>query len=382
MEVADVREDGKISGSQELLLMLNFLLASAFIIIPSAVVSGAKQDGWMAIILATVTGIGIAMLYTTLGLRFPRQTLVQYAQLILGKIPGKIVGLLFMWFALHLGALVLRNFGDFMVVTLMPETPRIVFHMLIMFIIALALYGGLEVLCRFNQVLTPIVVISIIFIIILTFTVKDFDLKNLLPVLEDGFIPVLKTSLIPITFPFGETVLFTMILPYINKPEEAKKAHVAAMIGAGILLTLITMAVLAVFGAGAANYLYSTYSLARCISIASIVERIEAIPISMWILSGFIKIAVCLYAFVTGSAQILNLKDYRPLILPSGVIMTALSVLVYENIMEQISFATKVWPVYSLPFEVGIPLLLLTVSFVSGCRQVGQVGDDQVREGS
>lgn len=377
-----MREDGKISGSQELLLMLNFLLASAFIIIPSAVVSGAKQDGWMAIILATVTGIGIAMLYTTLGLRFPRQTLVQYAQLILGKIPGKIVGLLFMWFALHLGALVLRNFGDFMVVTLMPETPRIVFHMLIMFIIALALYGGLEVLCRFNQVLTPIVVISIIFIIILTFTVKDFDLKNLLPVLEDGFIPVLKTSLIPITFPFGETVLFTMILPYINKPEEAKKAHVAAMIGAGILLTLITMAVLAVFGAGAVNYLYSTYSLARCISIASIVERIEAIPISMWILSGFIKIAVCLYAFVTGSAQILNLKDYRPLILPSGVIMTALSVLVYENIMEQISFATKVWPVYSLPFEVGIPLLLLTVSFVSGCRQVGQVGDDQVREGS
>jgi len=142
------------------------------------------------------------------------------------------------------------------------------------------------------------------------------------------------------------------------------------------------MAVLAVFGAGAANYLYSTYSLARCISIASIVERIEAISISMWILSGFIKIAVCLYAFVTGSAQILNLKDYRLLTLPSGVIMTALSVLVYENIMEQISFATKVWPVYSLPFEVGIPLLLLTVSFVRGCRQVGQAGDDQVREGS
>ncbi|MFZ5646678.1 MAG: GerAB/ArcD/ProY family transporter [Bacillota bacterium] len=56
MEVADVREEGKISGSQELLLMLNFLLASAFIIIPSAVVNGTKQDGWMAVILATVTG--------------------------------------------------------------------------------------------------------------------------------------------------------------------------------------------------------------------------------------------------------------------------------------------------------------------------------------
>lgn len=61
--------------------------------------------------------------------------------------------------------------------------------------------------------------------------------------------------------------------------------------------------------------------------------------------------------------------------------MTALSILVYKNIMEQISFAAKVWPVYSLPFEVGIPLLLLTVSFVRGYRQVGHVGD-QVRDGS
>ena len=292
--------------------MLNFLLASAFIIIPSVIIAEAKQDGWMVIVLATVTGIGIALLYTALGLRFPRQTLVQYAQLILGKIPGKTVGLLFMWFALHLGALVLRNFGDFMVITLMPETPRILFHVSIMLIVALALYGGIEVLCRFNGFVTPIFVISIVLLILLTVTIKDFDLNNLLPFLENGFIPVLKSSLIPISFPFGETVLFTMILPYINKPEEAKKNHVVAMIGAGILLTLITMAVLSVYGAGAANYLYSTYTLSRNISIAAIIERIEVIPVSVWILSGLIKIAVCLYAFVTGSAQILNLKDYRP----------------------------------------------------------------------
>jgi len=38
--------------------------------------------------------------------------------------------------------------------------------------------------------------------------------------------------------------------------------------------------------------------------------------------------------------------------------MTALSVLVYENMIEQINF-TKIWQVYSLPFEVGIPLLCL-----------------------
>lgn len=83
----------KISSRQELLLMLNFLLASAFIIIPSSAVAGARQDGWLALILATITGIGIAILYTAAGLRFPGQTIVQCAQSILGKIPGKLVGL-------------------------------------------------------------------------------------------------------------------------------------------------------------------------------------------------------------------------------------------------------------------------------------------------
>lgn len=48
--------------------------------------------------------------------------------------------------------------------------------------------------------------------------------------------------------------------------------------------------------------------------------------------------------------------------------MTALSILVYENIMERVNFAVKIWPVYSPLFEVSIPLLLLRVSVLRGCR--------------
>lgn len=358
----------KISSRQELLLMLNFLLASAFIIIPSSAVAGARQDCWLALILATITGIGIAILYTAAGLRFPGQTIVQCAQSILGKIPGKLVGLLFTWFSLHLGALVLRNFSDFLVINLMPETPPEVINVLIMLLIAQALYGGLEVLCRFNEMIIPIVLISIIFILVLSPTIAGFDIKKLSPMLENGLMPVVKTSLIPISFPFGETVLFTMILPYLNDPEKAQKAHIAAMISAGIILTVTTAEVLATFGTEAAKHIYSTYSLARYINIGGLIERIDAIIVMIWIPSGLIKIAVCQFAFVTGIVQIFNLKDYRLLIFPSGAIMIALSILVYENIMEQFSFATIIWPIYSIPFEAGIPLLLLALSFCRRCR--------------
>lgn len=46
---------------------------------------------------------------------------------------------------------------------------------------------------------------------------------------------------------------------------------------------------------------------------------------------GFMKITVCLYAFVLGLAQWLNLKDYKPIAMPAGLLMLALSTYVYEN---------------------------------------------------
>ncbi|AYO29606.1 hypothetical protein D2962_02390 [Biomaibacter acetigenes] len=68
----------------------------------------------------------------------------------------------------------------------------------------------------------------------------------------------------------------------------------------------------------------------RCIELAQIFERTDAITIVIWILSGLIKISVCFYAFVKGCAQLFALKDYRPIVIPSGIIMTALSILVYN----------------------------------------------------
>nr|WP_003540396.1 endospore germination permease [Desulfotomaculum nigrificans] len=362
------REEGRISSRQELLLMTNFLLASAILLTPTGVVSEAKQDGWMAILLGMVVGIGIAALYTTLGLRFPRQTLVQYAEVILGKILGKAVGLLFVWFALHLGSVVVCNFGTFVTTTVMPETPLAAVNIAIMLVVMLVVYRGLEVFARVNEILTLLVVIATVLILLLP--INELSYKNFLPVLENGWQPVLKASLVPITFPFGETVLFAMILPYINKPEQAQKGRFVAIMVGGILLTVTTMVILAIFGpTGTAERIYPTLSLARYISVAGFIERIDAIPMAIWAASGFTKISLCFYVFVTGVAQIFNLKDYKVLILPSAVLMTFLSMVIYRNILEQINFAVKIWPVYSLPFEVGIPILLLVISVIRGLKE-------------
>jgi len=113
--------------------------------------------------------------------------------------------------------------------------------------------------------------------------------------------------------------------------------------------------------------MFPTLNGARVISIANFLERLEAVIIGVWITGGFVKVSVFYWAAVLGSAQVLDLKDYRLLVLPIGAVLVAMSILLHPSILDLLDFLDRVWPPYSLStFEVGIPLLLLVTALVRG----------------
>ncbi|MGM0879370.1 MAG: GerAB/ArcD/ProY family transporter, partial [Bacillota bacterium] len=67
------------------------------------------------------------------------------------------------------------------------------------------------------------------------------DLHNLQPFLENGWKPILTTAF-PLTtfFPFGEMIVFTMLLPYLNRSELTKKVWLSAVISSGLILSYTT----------------------------------------------------------------------------------------------------------------------------------------------
>jgi len=79
---------------------------------------------------------------------------------------------------------------------------------------------------------------------------------------------------------------------------------------------------------------------------------------------GFLKTSVLYYVTALGIAQLLRLKSYLPLILPLGSLMISLSLIQFESNVENIFFATKIYPFYSLPFELFLPGLTLLVSLL------------------
>lgn len=357
-------EKGKIDSNQAVMLMVSLVLPTAILLVPAIIVKHARQDAWLAAIVALLGGLLIARLVVSLSLRFPEKTLFEYAQTILGKVPGKLVGFLYIWWFLYTGALIMDEFASFLCTAIMPETPPVVLFLVGIAVAAYAVRNGLEVLSRYNQLLLPILLGLLVFTFLLV--TKDMKAERLLPVFDQSAPAILKGAAVSLSW-LGEIVLFAMIIPFLQKPREAHRVAALATLFTGLFFTISTVVTLSVFGPNlAAHWVFPVYNTVRLVSIANFLERLDIIIVAVWVFGGFAKMGVFYYAAVLGSAQWLGLKDYRPLVAPVGLLLVGLALLC-DNIVDLLDFAARAWPPYALiVFEVGLPLFLMIVALVRG----------------
>lgn len=359
-------EQGKIDGKQAVMLMISMVLPTVILMVPSIVVNYAGQDAWLSLMLATLAGLLISWLVVSLSLRFAGKTLIEYAEEILGKVAGKIVGLLYIWWFLHLNSVVILEFGEFLSTATMPDTPIIIFHILVVAVAAYAVRNGLEVLSRFNQLILPIIGLFLVIIFILS--APNMKFVRLLPPFDAGMLSIVQGAAVPTSW-LGEIVTLAMIIPFLNKPKEAYRIAFLSILLIGFFLTASVLMSLLIFGPDLTSaWIFPTFNSVRVISVANFLERLESLIIMIWVLGGIIKVGVFYYAAVLGSAQWFGLKDYKPLVTPVGVILVALAMLSHESVVDLLDFIAMTWPPYALIFEAGFPLLLLLVALARGKR--------------
>jgi spore germination protein KB len=347
------------------------MFGPAILFMPSILATAAKQDAWISAVIGVGFGLILVCLYSIIGSRFPEKTLFQYSELILGKWLGKIVSLLFLFFFMYLAAHILRNIEDFITVQIMPETPIQFIGIIFLSIVIMGTRLGLEPIARTGEILFPWVILF--FIIILVTLPVEFEVNKIKPVFEQGIKPILKGSTSVIAFPFMEAVIFLMLFPFVNKTKEAKKSFIAASLVGGLVIIIITVYSILVLGADfTARNLFPSYALAKQINIANFFQRVEAIVAGMWFISIFFKLTICFYASAMGLAQLLNLKEFRPLTLPLGMIILVLSIIISPNMVEFQSFLSKYDFPFDLTFGLFLPLLILIVDVVRKKARINQ----------
>lgn len=354
----------RISPYQLILLLAAFGVGTGLLLIPSIQIQFAQQGALLSTAFVLAPALGLSYLLASLNKMYPGQSLVQYSVSILGP-TGKIVGLIFIWFAFHLGALVLRNIGNFINITILTETPLPVVYLVVVAFTAFALLLGIEVAAR---AFAFSIFIAIFFSgLLMIFTLPNADFSNMLPLLGSGWQSILHGSIYLSSFPVGEYILFGMLLFTLKHSKRSFilfiHGHtIAAIIGASVFIQVIT-----VLGTDRASR-----------SVIAILATLNAIPGSnillipfalTWLIFSLVKLFICYYAFVVGFAHWSHMEDYRPLVLPGGALMICIAMILFEGVGQHQQFNMVYWPAYSLPIEYGIPLFLWLAAMVKKLLQ-------------
>ncbi|MDW7673843.1 MAG: endospore germination permease [Bacillota bacterium] len=355
--------DGKISARQIAWLVVTIRTAVVLAGIAS-LRAGVGRDAWISEIIGVMLMIGMAWLMVTLCMRFPDKSIIEISEAILGKFLGKLIGIGVLWFFLFATASLIRELGELMTTVFMPETPIIVFLSLITLLSAYAVRMGVESIARVNDVFFLVVITMFGILWALVYKELNFA-SNLLPIYVEAGWPMIAKGGIVVAAGFMLVLAIGMIFPYVNQQKRVFKMTLLGLIIQGIIITGTTIIVITEFGPAQAEMLnFHGIAVTRVIAVAEFLERVDAIFMTVWIISSFVKIALFYYCFVLGLGQVFNLEAVNFLIVPSGALMIALGMASFQSFPQLINFFAAGWVVHNWLFLFFIPVGLLFLSII------------------
>lgn len=349
-----------ISSKQAIILIVLANIATAGLFVPTTPVTIANQDGWMPVILATfISALLVYYPIASMAKKYPGKTIIQYSPLIIGKVAGKLCGVLFMYYFFLTHCFALREFGELTMI-FMTETPTQIPIIMISVITVYAVKSGIEVMGRCTEILFPLGLIS--FFIIGVISIRHFNFNNILPVMEAQILPLFRATLSPLDW-LSVGFVFSMFTPFIRNSKTLIKIGVSAVLISGAILTIFSIINILVFGPDLLKILNYPLLILAMVSEVTPLERIEVFIILMLSTWVFIKAALFSFAAVLSLSQLFDFTDYKFLILPETLLSIAYSLLMYDSYVEM-SYAFSTSQLYYLSFSLGLPLILWLISTI------------------
>lgn len=334
------------------------VLATGFLVLPTIAAQFAKNDFWMTGIFAALIGLITVYVVTRLHQLYPKLTVIQYSEQIVGKLLGKIIGLVYFFYYLHSTGIISRVYAEFVKANFLFKTPILLIISSITLLFAIAVRGGTEMLARSAVVLTPIFILPIFFLLLL---IPEMDVKNIFPILSHGMIPVIKGSFTPEAW-VSEFFAMTFFLPQLADPEKGRRWGMISLCAVILSMTYVNLITLFLIGSDTGNKIYPILIAFRYIKVGNIFENLEALLLAMWVVGNFVKMGVYFYAAVLSFTQCLRLSDYRPFVFLLAVLSVVFSLWELPSFTKLGFYLKTIAPFEITTILVLIPLLLLCVA--------------------
>lgn len=316
----------------------------------------AGRDTWAAILLATAAALPLGLLYARVSALYPEKSLFGMIEAAFGRVAGWVITLLVTLWCFCIGAMVLRDFPEFVHATALPRTPLIVFTLIFALVCAYlarlgaASFGMVAVL--FSWLVMAAAVVTFLFLL------PSMELKHIRPVLTTPLPTIALNAAKLLGTSFGESVMLLCLFCNARPGQKKGRAFVCGLLLGGGYLTLSVVRNILTLGAG--NFIsvyFPSYSAVSILNIGDFFQRVEALAAGYLLICDVVKIAVAIYAVSLGVQHLFRLRDNKTAVLPAALLMIPVSVFAFGSTMQFYQWNPK-YLLFSLPVQLLLPLAL------------------------
>lgn len=203
--------------------------------LPKKAVEASGTGAWFSLlVLAIIIAFG-SILATTLNKKFEGKTIYEYSSLLIGKIGGKTIAVIFSLYFM-LGIILLVRFTTtFIVSSFLPLTPLAVISLLLVVTTSYIGSRGITNIARMCEIfgIVFIIIMVLLHIIMLFFG----DVKYIMPFFEISQVKRYLTGMSKLLVPFLGTEII-LLIPFGKSNKKSTSAAFCAIIALGLFYIL------------------------------------------------------------------------------------------------------------------------------------------------
>lgn len=288
--------NAKIGNAEVILIILSIKLGERIVSLPRVAVDEAGYAGVVSVFLGGLLALIVTYLFARLSLNFPDKTIMEYSQIILGKVLGKAVILIFFIYFFIFGAIFVRRIAEFTKQILLYITPVEVIIITFIFVSGYCVVGGIAI---YGKVSDSLMSIALIITVILMFASIGFvKYEELLPIFQLESLKKINVFSLGLPSYVGIEIV-PFLVPFMKRPKDIKRNISIALIIIVIIYTFDIALTMGILGESALRYqYYPVFDAARVIVFPGFFDfRADILFAIVWIL--FISLAMMGYHYLS-----------------------------------------------------------------------------------
>lgn len=357
----------KIGNMEAIFLIVTIMINHIILNLPQNLIDSSGSATIINVVFITLIALCIVYLICKLLNNFPNQDIIDISEFLGGKILKYFIGILFIIYLLFCVSVFLRSFCENLKIIFFPAVP--VIYLIILFILSMILCSRLGIISiiRANLIFMPLVLFSILFIFLANF--RNFELRNIFPVLGNGFNSTFLSGMSNL-FAFSGIVLLYLIPSDLKDSKQFKRIAFSSVVLSGIWLLFSVATLLFLFPATiTSKEVLPLYLASRFIEFGRFFQRLDSFLLFVWIISMTSYFAIVV-SYILKILKKLTQFKYQNILIYAVCLLILLFSLIPQNYSQVFFLETTVYKYLVIGLTFVISLLILIFATLKFKKQI------------